>query len=288
VADIFIAVLVYTIQSAVAILAVYVTIYPLADHQIKHKRAALWIIGFLWIAGLTVTGIQQHRSNSSQTALQGRLDAIDKNTKEPPKVQVTNNISPNPVVVLPEGRKHQAANIIAEGSYSNFYPDIVEVGQPLRFMANWKHLGDLPAVHPVPDGKIYLLDSAAREPGESGDMLRKDMITDFQEDFDRHYPVYKKMESASVYPAQPLQTYLFGQVVTQQNWNDLFMLNQAGLETKTIFGVAAVRYTSGTALWEARTCKYLSRTHAISAFEIQTTWTQCPEFVTPVQIRKVL
>lgn len=93
--DIFIATLVYTVQSAVAALAVYVTIYPLADHQIKHKKAALWAIGVLWILGLGITALQQHRSAQAQAALEGRLDQIEHNTKEPPSVNVL--VPPTPV-----------------------------------------------------------------------------------------------------------------------------------------------------------------------------------------------
>jgi hypothetical protein len=71
----------------------------------KHHR--LWYGGII-LTGLGISGLtgwQQYRSRDAHSrevsALTGRLEAIEKNTKVPPTVQVTNNVPPTQVVITP-------------------------------------------------------------------------------------------------------------------------------------------------------------------------------------------
>ncbi len=107
--DIFIAVLVYTIQSAVAALGVYVTVYPLTQHQVKHKRLVIGLIVGLWIAGLVVTALDRHRSTLAQRDLHSQLDRIKLNTDQPPHVQVTNTLPPTQVIIKSDGLQEAQA-----------------------------------------------------------------------------------------------------------------------------------------------------------------------------------
>jgi hypothetical protein len=98
--DTFASVLIYTLQSAVAALGIYVTVFPLEHHQIKHKRLVITLIVVLWIAGLALTGFQQHRNNQERNSLQARLEEILKNTKQPPRIDV--NVPPAQINIAPQ------------------------------------------------------------------------------------------------------------------------------------------------------------------------------------------
>jgi len=96
--DIFLTVCIGVLQAAIAILGIRVSLKPLAAHHHGRFIAAFLILGIL---GIVLNVIQQKRNGNAQHTLQAQIDRIEKNTKTPPSVQVTNNIPPAQVINNP-------------------------------------------------------------------------------------------------------------------------------------------------------------------------------------------
>jgi hypothetical protein len=92
--DIAIAIFIGVLTLTTAFLGIYVTLHPAGS-----DRAKLWYkLGFLvcGLFGCALIGVQTARNNQAQNELKSQLGRIEKNTVEPPKVQV--NL---PQVVIP-------------------------------------------------------------------------------------------------------------------------------------------------------------------------------------------
>jgi hypothetical protein len=111
--DTVMSALIYTLQSAIAALGIYVTMFPLRHHQLRHKRLVIALIVILWIAGLAITGFQQRRNSHEQASLQASLEDIQKNTKQPPRVNIS--VPPAQVNIAPQNSALDALSKAIKG-----------------------------------------------------------------------------------------------------------------------------------------------------------------------------
>jgi hypothetical protein len=203
------------------------------------------------------------------------------------------------LAILPQlAPKDETGSIlIPEPGYAPFNPilGLIEPNEPLRFIVSWKNAGRAEAKRAIGGGRIYLLDREARERTDKAVQLQRDMIAKFTKNFEDSYHKSSSLEYASVYPQQYFQTYLEGPEATPQVLHDLFYRDDTDLpsirERKVLFGIAAARYKYGDRTIEVRTCRFLSQfSYRMDApisvtNPIHTTWTNCVDFVTPIEFR---
>jgi len=97
--DIFIAVFLGAVMLVTAYLGVHVTIHPVESDRARLQFKIGFVVCAIVVCALN--GIQAYRSTNAQSNLQEQLTKIERDTKEPPKVQVTNNVPPPQVVIAP-------------------------------------------------------------------------------------------------------------------------------------------------------------------------------------------
>lgn len=95
--DIFLTIAFWVVQAALAGLGAWVSVKTPKER----KHVAVVIVAFLVLAGAGggINIWQQMRASRSRQALKEQLDAIQRNTERPPKVEVTNNV-PAPTVII--------------------------------------------------------------------------------------------------------------------------------------------------------------------------------------------
>ncbi len=95
--DIFLTIAFWLVQAALAGLGTWVSVRTPKTR--KHVAAVIVALVVLAGAGGSINLWQQIRANRSQLALREQLDAIQRNTEVPPKVQITNTV-PAPEVII--------------------------------------------------------------------------------------------------------------------------------------------------------------------------------------------
>ena len=96
--DIGIAVAIALLLAVTAYLGTHLTMHPAETPRQKFwYKTGFAVCG---LVGCALIGVQTWRNNQTQDDLRGRLSRIEKNTKTPPSVQVTNNV-PAPQIVFP-------------------------------------------------------------------------------------------------------------------------------------------------------------------------------------------
>ena len=99
---------------AIALGAITLVTTHLTMHPAETVRARnLYKAGFVLcgIVALFLIGLQAHRNNTAQSNLKEQLGRIEKNTKEPSKVQIVNNPAPIQVVVVPGEAQPKAPHL---------------------------------------------------------------------------------------------------------------------------------------------------------------------------------
>jgi biopolymer transport protein ExbD len=96
--DIFLAVVVFLLTSAMAFLGVYVSLHPPQTAEAKSSYKTLFVMLSLLAAG--VIAFQAYVARRAQADLENKLAIIKKNTEQPPKVVVENAIDPKMLVAL--------------------------------------------------------------------------------------------------------------------------------------------------------------------------------------------
>lgn len=97
--DIGIAVAIALLLSVTAYLGTHLTMHPAETPREKFwYKTGFAVCG---LVGCALIGVQTWRNSQTQDDLRGRLSRIEKNTKTPPSVQVTNTVLPAPVVFPP-------------------------------------------------------------------------------------------------------------------------------------------------------------------------------------------
>jgi hypothetical protein len=115
--DIGIAVAIALLLAITAYLGTHLTMHPAETPRQKFwYKAGFAICG---LVGCALIGIQTWRNNQTQDDLRGRLSRIEKNTKTPPNVQVTNNVPAPQIVFAPP--TPATARIVLTQMISSYY-----------------------------------------------------------------------------------------------------------------------------------------------------------------------
>ena len=94
------------------VIQVIVTWYAVHISMKEHRKRNALVIGVLGFVGIGLTVFATIRSGLSQQQLKAEIDRIERNTEQPPKVQV--NVPPASVIVQPPPSGKQRAYVMIE------------------------------------------------------------------------------------------------------------------------------------------------------------------------------
>jgi hypothetical protein len=136
------------------ILTIYGSYVSVSEFKTRHAVAFV-LIG---VAGIALTVWGGRRSIKAQVALQGEIDAIAQNTKQPPNVNVT---VPAPVVNIPGASKHTHVEFLSplDAFNATQVPSIFPLheGQKPLIPFAFRNMGDYSVQHPNNAGRVVLM-----------------------------------------------------------------------------------------------------------------------------------
>jgi hypothetical protein len=148
--DIVISVALGAIMLVTAYLGVHVTLHPAESP----RATKFYKVGFAACAlvACVLIGWQSYRSVRAQDVLQSQLSSIEKNTKEPPKVQINNTVTPAPVTINSEPRRAQITVWRYEG-VEGYFPPLP--GRKVRVNAYMRNDGPVPTTAHIQSAAAY-------------------------------------------------------------------------------------------------------------------------------------
>jgi hypothetical protein len=154
----------WNIAIAVIFAALAATVSGLAGHLAASKPWQKWLFWGSGVVMVVLIGIQTYRNEVAQDRLKKQLDAIQKQTEQPPKVEV--NIPPAPkqrAIVALSGKTSDEGMLIARsperpelGWGVNVFCKNIGTGVTAKKVACQPYSGLIPAHRGIPDRKTLL------------------------------------------------------------------------------------------------------------------------------------
>lgn len=211
-----------------AYLGVHLTMHP--TDSARHKwlyKAAFISCGLLMCS---LIGIQTYRNNQAQDQLRAELDSIKKNTEQPPKVEITNNI---PEQKLPPNAASPIGTLVR---FDQIAPADREVpfmgGRPTRLNIFLVNAGPEPEAQDVSwDAKLVPMPFSSTPDREK-----------------REYEAFKKhlnLSSPADFALNYAQYHTFSSRTLSEDEAVAFAPNSPTRMTMYVFGYAAYRDSKG-------------------------------------------
>jgi hypothetical protein len=165
--DITLAIVQGALMLLTAYLGVHVTLHP-AESDISTRRYKAGFAGCALIACCLI-GVQAYRSNQGQAALRKQLNAIERNTKQAPKVEV--NVPPPRVILQPSPLARLSARVVLKRTVSSYFETTEAgkiitnkpmaafvAGRPISYNLTFENGGGIAAERFRAIGKVFLGD----------------------------------------------------------------------------------------------------------------------------------
>ncbi len=159
--DITIAVLLVVLTAIATYLGIHVTLHP--PNSDRAKLGYKIVFGACGLVMACLVALQTYRNSAAQNELKAQLETIKRNTEQPPKVQVTNNLPPTQINIPPtqvtvNAEPIQRASVFAAAGFNREATPPFSAGQRFSLNISYQNNGNKPAVSVLAISKTYFKD----------------------------------------------------------------------------------------------------------------------------------